>query len=713
MWAASVPVAPLGRISTAPLSPSQKSSSALVFAVSLMAVAILVLAGPSLCSGGGIFHVFPPTVRDIRFAVARPTVSFSRALLTVSESRIEYRIEQTFFNDNEFPLDGLYILPLDGKEFVERPSAKIDGVTVPVKLVSGQDFLPTLIQLTQSMGDPSLLGLAGRTVLVIRPVTIGIRGHRTFRIEYVRPISIHQDQMTLTLPLDGERYALAPVAKQEIKVRFKMSRPVRSIFSPSHHLTVLREAPHRCLVTVETESKKVRGDFSLLATFSGTTLNLRTFFYRRPGHTGTFMGLIEPPVESLRSPHRAKNVAILLDCSGSMSASSFELAKSAAVSALARLGDGDRFNVVTIGTHPEAMSSQLVRATRKNVERAVRFVNSRKNAGGTDLYNGLRNALEFFPSRGRHSIILLVSDGRSTVGITKPESIIQDLEKHNRSKTRIFVLALGKEADMSMLDRLAVATKGSSLHLPEAEAASEAVNRFLGKISAPNVADISLECGSFPISEMAPTPIPDLFGQESLAVFARYRAQEPALADLKLRARVNGRSSKVNKAVSLSETGDSSAYIPRLWAMRRIAYFHDKIRLKGPTPDLVSRMRSLANKFGFVAPPLTLFAGAPYDEAVSGSDPGRLVWNYKTSCVPSDVLSKDSTIVGEKVFKARQEGWVDTEYVPKLPITHIRFLSEEYFTLLRDNPRVGRYLALGPNLIFVWQGTAYRIVAEP
>jgi Ca-activated chloride channel family protein len=708
-------------VASVPYQPQEKYPVAENFAyhrpvslsVSMLVALVSMLMAGSVARAGGIFHVFPPSVQDTRYPVARPTVSLSRSMVTVSESDMEYCIEQTFFNDNDLPLKGLYILPLDGQEHTDKATVKIDGAPVPATIMSGESFFHTLKELTQSMQDPSLLGLAGKTVLVAQPVTIGIRDHRTFRVQYTKPLALRDRHLEVSLPLDGERYALAPVAKQEIKVRFRMSRPVRSIFSPSHHLTVQREAPHRCLVSVESESERVPQDFHLLATFSGTELSLSTFFYKSRGKPGNFMALIEPPSKPTEARALTKDVVMLLDCSGSMDARSFESAKSAVLAALARLGAGDRFDVVTIGTQPLAMANRLLAANRENIAAAVRFVSSRENEGGTDLYDSLRTTLELLSSRERHSIVLLASDGNSTVGITSPESIIHDVMQHNRARARIFVLAVGKQADISTLDRLAIATGGSCLHLPETEGVKEAVSHFLSKVSLPRVTNISLECAHFPAAEIGPNPIPDLFGQESLVVLGRYVVDSDTTAEVKLKGRVNGRPYVVTKRVTLPFVDESHPYIARLWAMRRIAQLYDQARLKEALPGLTSRMRSLADKLGFVAPPSTLLTAASYGSAVAGQDPGRLLWNYKTSCVPSDVLSDQFRIVGGKLFRSQQSGWIDTEYLPSLATKNVRFLSEEYFSLLKQNPTIGPYLALGPNVIFVIHGTAYRIGMQP
>ncbi|MEW6138955.1 MAG: VWA domain-containing protein [Thermodesulfobacteriota bacterium] len=674
-------------------------------------VCLLVAFHCSRVTAGGILHVFPPELKDRLYAVARPTVTFSRTLVTVSDSLIEWRVEQTFFNDNEFPLQALYILPVEGEDFYRKPLAKIDGTPVDAAVVPWDELFPTLKECTEAIQDPALLSLAGKTVLLIRPLTIGIRDQKTFRIEFTQANPARDDNLLITVPLDGERYALAPVPKLEVKVRFKMSQPVRSIFSATHYLTTLRESPTRCLVTLETQSERVKDDFRLLTTFSGTDLNVSAFFHKLPGKEGACMLLVEPPLRKA-GPKLQKDVVIALDCSGSMSGQALESVKAAVISVLASLGETDRFNVVTIRTQTDSFAQKLLPATRQNVASAVRFINSQKSEGGTDLYNGLRAALEHFRSRERTAILILVSDGKSTVGINKPQVIVTDVESHNKARARIFALAVGKQADISLLDRLAAATRGSSLHLPEVEDTSEAVRRFLSQVSPPSVADISVRCSHISPEDVLPTPVPDLFGQESLVVLGTYNVSRDTEGELRVKGKVSGRSVQVTKSVVLPDAQPQHAHIPRIWAMRRIAHLCDQIQLKGPSPELTAKITALADQFGFLVPDLTPLTAIPYGAGIESRASGRLLWKYKTSCVPSDVLSDKARIIEDKVFLIQGRTWIDRDYQPSLPTTKIRFLSPQYFSLLKGDPRIGRYLALGSNVIFVKDAMAYKIVAE-
>jgi len=57
--------------------------------------------------------------------------------------------------------------------------------------------------------------------------------------------------------------------------------------------------------------------------------------------------------------------------------------------------------------------------------------------------------------------------------------------------------------------------------------------------------------------------------------------------------------------------------------------------------------------------------------------------------------------IGGKTFLA--------EARDKANVVEIRMFSDEYFTLVRQNPRIGRYLANGQPMVILFDGKIYRI----
>lgn len=657
-------------------------------------------------------HVFPPRLNGETVAVARASVLLSRTLVTVDESSIEYRFEQTFFNDNEFRLQALFVLPLTTDDLEGKPEVTVNGRPAEFELIPADKFFTTLRQITIGMKDPSLLGLAGRTVLMVRPLFMDPRGRKSVRVQYRKRLFIGNDYLDVDVPLAGEQYSLGPVGELEVRVRFKMSRSVRTLFSPTHRLGVFRETPRRCLVTADTVEKSVREDFRLLATFSGEGLNLRVFPYKTSGGPGTFMAFVEPPVDPPTGDESDKNVVFLMDASGSLGKANLDFAKQLTVSGLQRLRPNDSFNVLIIGTSVKRLARHLIPASSENVTGAVRFVNAVTPAGGTDLCNGLIYALDEFSSRSRPNIVVMAGDGRGTVGTTKGRDVIDEVRRSNKNRARIFVLGLGARAEMATLDKIAVSTSGTSYHYSGTEDFPSVMNRFYGGVSPPRVSDLSLSVLGVATELVRPDPVPDLFGRESLVLFGRYRAEADTPCSIRLRGRAKGKIKTVKKSFTFPFTDRTRPYIEELWALREVGSLLDLQLLKGPKEDVTRRIQKFSERFGFSIPD-TNPAASVRGASRKALDSAGLLWRFKTSYVAMEVESDRYRKVQGKTFHFDGTAWIDTEYAKGSPVRPVPFLSNRYFSIPARTPSLGAYLALGPNVTVMHGDEALQVFYDP
>ena len=53
----------------------------------------------------------------------------------------------------------------------------------------------------------------------------------------------------------------------------------------------------------------------------------------------------------------------------------------------------------------------------------------------------------------------------------------------------------------------------------------------------------------------------------------------------------------------------------------------------------------------------------------------------------------------------------DADFNADMRVIEIEFMSPDYFDLIKTHPGIGKYLSLGSNITFVFNGTAYRIAA--
>ncbi|MEW6533093.1 MAG: VWA domain-containing protein [Thermodesulfobacteriota bacterium] len=670
-----------------------------------------LLVFPSTLFAGGVFHVFPPQLGSDVFPVARLAIQASRALITVHETSIEYRIDQTFFNDNQFPLKGIYLLPIDdGVSTVAE--VQVDGMASPFQVVRPEGAFGRLKELAREMKDSSLLGLVGRHLLVIDPITLAVSQQRTIRVRYMKKISLAGDVLEIGLPLDGERFSLGPVSFMDIRVRFTMSRPVRTVMSPSHHVAIHREAPHRCVVQLETREKPVRDDFRLLTTFSGNQLNVRLFTHRQPNRVGYFMALIEPPILPEKAREPDKDVVFLVDTSGSLDDKAFAMAKDAVVFCLERLRPRDRFNVITMGTRVSALMKGLAPATEINIADAVRFVDGLPSGGGTDLYSGLMTAIDQFTGRKRPCFIMLAGDGKATVGITDPTSILDDVKRQNAVDAKMFALAFGTHAEVALLDKLAVAAKGKLFHVTAREDFDKQLQNFFAAISRPRISAISMQFEGVKTEYVIPTPIPDPFREETVFVFGRYSTDKEMQSQVRLAARAAGRNVTESGPAAFPLTAQARPYIMSLWGMRRLGELLEQYHLTGSEAPVADEIGLLAKQFGFRNPllPARAEAGRPRLPYLKS---GTLLWTLKTSLVPADIYSSSYRVIDGKVFRSEQGQWIDISYDPTMKTIHVDFLGDAYFELLQKAPHLGPWFALGTQVTFVRGEEALAVRHKP
>ena len=78
-----------------------------------------------------------------------------------------------------------------------------------------------------------------------------------------------------------------------------------------------------------------------------------------------------------------------------------------------------------------------------------------------------------------------------------------------------------------------------------------------------------------------------------------------------------------------------------------------------------------------------------------------------------DTSSSAVRNVGAKTFYLRDDVWTDSEFKAEArkPETTLTFGSDEYFALLKREPRLATFFALGERVVVVYEGRVYRVTA--
>ena len=393
-----------------------------------------------------------------------------------------------------------------------------------------------------------------------------------------------------------------PVGSLSIRVAVESNDPISAVYSPTHPVAVDHQGDTAFVAGFETTNTHETTDFSLYYGLASDEVNLNLLTYRESAiEDGFFLALIAPPVTVKEERVIAKDVVVVLDQSGSMDGVKWEQARDAAQFVLDNLNPADRFNLIVFSTGvlPFATGLQPVSESAG----AQQWLDTLYANGGTNIDEALRIALDM-NDHEHQMIVIFLTDGLATEGITDLESILGNVEDRTAENVRFFTFGVGDDVNTFLLDELSLQHHGASAYVRPGERIDDAVSGLYQKISAPVLTDLTLEFDGVTVYDVYPPldQLPDLFAGTQLMVLGRYRSESDPIT-LRLSGTVEDEErvfTYEDRAFRSNAGGE--VLIPRLWAQRRIGDLLNAIRLRGEDPELVNSIIRLSIRYGIVTP---------------------------------------------------------------------------------------------------------------
>jgi len=167
---------------------------------------------------------------------------------------------------------------------------------------------------------------------------------------------------------------------------------------------------------------------------------------------------------SWKDVRKRARVLMVLDVSGSMSGQKLDLMKRGAAASLDLFLDDDELALWSFGTDRYDIAPMAPVGPRRAA--LGRTIFGLGTAGGTRLYDTTREAVREIASSvdpHRISAVVVLTDGVNTNGSTDLEALLRDLRAATaETRVRAFTIAYGSDADRSILQRIAEATRGAS-----------------------------------------------------------------------------------------------------------------------------------------------------------------------------------------------------------------------------------------------------------
>jgi Ca-activated chloride channel family protein len=654
-------------------------------------------------------------------------------------------------------LEGTYIFPLPEETIVRSFSVYVDGKKITGEIIDKEEARQTYEDLVRNGGEPALLEYVGKNMFKAKVYPIPKHSGKRVELIYQQVLKYDNGLYTYEYPLDTERFSPKPIEEVTISTEITSNVPIKNVYSPSHKIDTKLEKT-KAICSYEEKNIKPDKNFILHYSVSQEDLGLNILCYRKPPEDGYFMLLLSPG--QIENRTLDKDIIFVLDTSGSMQGKKIKQAKDALKFCIHSLREGDRFNIITFASTIDYFKDTLISATESNVNAALKFVDEIEANGGTNINDALFLALRMlkihtiYTDSGRPRMIVFLTDGEPTEGVTDFKEILENLSGVNITKTRIFVFGVGEDVNTQFLEKVSEVYRGTTEYVLPDENIEFKVSSFYRKVSEPILSDVSLDFGDIKIKELYPVTLPDIFKGAQLILLGRYENQ--GQTKIILKGKVNDGEKKIVFEANFPQEHTENDFIPKIWATRKIGYLLSEIRLKGENKELKDEVVRLSKEYGVMTPHTSFLldtkhraslnqslsfsnsasvyrggmaivngipiegmssistqygmtqGGMPY-KGIQALSLARDISSLKEATIVNPIL-QDVKYVGDKTFYKRQDGyWVDSKYKEEMKIKEIKYLSKEYFELIKKNSKLAKYFGIGKNVIVVYDGECYRI----
>jgi Ca-activated chloride channel family protein len=657
-------------------------------------------------------------------------------------------LEQIFRNDSDATLEGTYFFPIPEQASITEFAIWDGDRRLVGEVRSREEARRIYDEIVRRQRDPGLLEYAGKNLFQASIFPIPPHSDKKLELTYSQVLRAESGTVAYRYPL-GMGRQLTQIGSVSGRIELDSKEPLRNIYSPTHAIEVKRNGDRRSLVSFESTGEPQ--DFQLFYALSREDFGVTLLTHREPGKDGYYLLMISPKDDWSEQEYTAKDIVFVLDTSGSMAeAGKMEKARAALLYGIRILRPQDRFNVISFAGEERLMESRMITADDQGRKRGEEFAQSLRPVGGTNINQALLAAMQQFESGNRPKILIFMTDGLPTVGVTNATQIVANAGAARTLGQRLFTFGVGYDVNTALLDKLAAENGGVADYIEPKEDLEVKVSNFFAKVNYPVLTDLKLDMAGVETDLVYPRVMPDLFRGSQVILIGRYR--NPIDLDF-VRLQLGGNASGADKKFFYNNLRfplreDANDFLPRLWATRRVGWLMEQVRTTGEQQELRDEIVDLGTRYGIVTPYtsyLALEPGAGPQNVTSrrltsgGFGVGRTmnapppkaadakaitgavaVQESKRAREQQDMIiieqeqpSSVTRTAGGKRFYLRDGVWTDSEFKvgATLPETVVKFGSEEYFALLKQKPQLAAYFSLGEKVIVILDGRVYRVNA--
>jgi Ca-activated chloride channel family protein len=615
----------------------------IVFALAGVSLAFVALLRHSSAQSGALIPVSVKNEPDSSIL----SLQVMKVDVAIDNQHARVKVLQIFDSHTNQVLEGKYLFALPPQSSIADFAVWDGDLRLPGVILEKRRANRIYSEIKSQLTDPGLLQQdderGGTSAFSAKVFPIPAYGSKRVELEYTEMAPVENLTSRFSFPLRSSFGQPQRVGELQINVQALSDSPISplSFRSTAYAMKAVKTGPNEQRYEFSARNVELKEDLAFDYTINVPQSALSWIAHRAPERItaydlrdpagaetnlanidgyfqarAVFNERFDAASGGERSP---RNVLLLLDTSLSMSGEKLARAVEAIDFFLHSLQPRDQFNLILFNDRIEPLAPNPLPATAENVERALGFVKGSTLGGGTDLNQALLKAVELagaFPPGERS--LALISDANPTLKTVSVKRIAQAFDQANFSdaqpKTRLFALAVGADANHTLLEELTRKCKGYFAEARETEDISTQLKIIFARMGSPSIDGLQF-VASDPknFSQIYALQSSHGFDGSSAAFVGRYKKPTPNLApnlEVKVEGVADNRPVVVSRRVSLPELEAAHDYLPRLWARARVDALIYEMNLNGEREDYISEIIRLSQKYRFVTP-YTAFLAAP------------------------------------------------------------------------------------------------------
>ena len=496
--------------------------------------------------------------------------------------------------------------------------------------------------------DPALLEFVGNAVVKSSVFPVPANGTQKVRVTYEQLLEVDGARLDYVLPRSE---AVEYTVPWRLSMRVKSTSRIASLYSASHEVSAKQPDGNTATLSCDTKDPGAFRVSFLRETKDEMTASLLAYPDPKIGG-GYFLVMIAPPKPKAGAKPILREVTLVIDRSGSMAGPKLDQVKAAALQVIEGLNDGEGFNLIVYNEAVEMFAAQPVVKNAETTKQARDYISALRVSGGTNIHDSVVEALRQKPLAGMLPLVLFLTDGLPTIGQTSEKAIREAVAKGNPHQRRVFTFGVGVDVNTPLLSRIARETRASAEFVLPKEDVEVKVGRVFERLRGPLLTKPAVRVDeSNRVSDLIPSPLPDVFEGEQILLSGTYRGEAPL--HFQLTGAAAGGERKFDFTFNLDKASTANAFVARLWASNKIAVLSEAIRdlgaegATGSTTELVNEIVRLSTQFGILTEYTAFLAEEGTFLAAAPANASKAAFNYSDKAMkvrsgPAAVSQQDN-----------------------------------------------------------------------